>query len=198
MVRVWKREAFSSAGGVKWVTVYKRDSLFPTSTISPPFISWMWQNLPVLQTILPPSILTVHWGWEGLKGIRKVAIVQKEMLVATPHYNNCSVAVSTEVSVLLKDKPWASCRPWWWFQPPCRWWRSWLQSSRGSSRWWRSRCRSAWSQWWAWCPWPSWSHRPGALWAIENWSYKPATGQELGPWPSRPPHLLPMALRNSS
>lgn len=41
----------------QWVSLC---TICHTSTISPPLSSWMWENLPVLQTSLPPSRLTMH------------------------------------------------------------------------------------------------------------------------------------------
>lgn len=51
-----------------WWAIYR--SPVQTSTISPPLISWMWENRSVWQTSFPPSSLTVHWKKETHQNIR--------------------------------------------------------------------------------------------------------------------------------
>lgn len=82
------------------------EDIYCTSIISPPLSSCMWQNFPVLHTSLPPSMETVHCGFVEMMQVRKWSKLEAWIKWA------CARGA---------DQPLASCRPWWWYQPPCRW-----------------------------------------------------------------------------
>lgn len=82
------------------------EDIYCTSIISPPLSSCVWQNFPVLHTSLPPSMATVHCGFVEMMQVRTWS--KLEEWIKRAHAKGA-------------DRPWASCRPWWWCQPPCQW-----------------------------------------------------------------------------